>query len=117
MEGWHGCGSGGDSYDPGRISELAPRRGGARRARPLLRRATLGGRDARRAPVRERRRAAGDRGAGLVGARASRLARGVRRTRSEEHTSELQSRVDLVCRLLLEKKKKKTPKDENRRNI
>src|SRR5438105_1751318 len=30
------------------------------------------------------------------------------RLRSEEHTSELQSRVDLVCRLLLEKKKKKT---------
>src|SRR5699024_11725234 len=28
------------------------------------------------------------------------------RTRSEEHTSELQSRFDLVCRLLLEKKKK-----------
>src|SRR2546428_5056898 len=28
------------------------------------------------------------------------------RTRSEEHTSELQSRSDLVCRLLLEKKKK-----------
>src|SRR5207249_10410975 len=28
--------------------------------------------------------------------------------RSEEHTSELQSRFDLVCRLLLEKKKKKT---------
>src|SRR2546428_2442415 len=27
--------------------------------------------------------------------------------RSEEHTSELQSRSDLVCRLLLEKKKKK----------
>src|SRR2546421_9199931 len=27
-------------------------------------------------------------------------------TRSEEHTSELQSRSDLVCRLLLEKKKK-----------
>src|SRR5207247_7944593 len=26
--------------------------------------------------------------------------------RSEEHTSELQSRVDLVCRLLLEKKKR-----------
>src|SRR5207247_6316520 len=38
--------------------------------------------------------------------------RGVRRlpplrVRSEEHTSELQSRVDLVCRLLLEKKKTK----------
>src|SRR5438874_4337882 len=30
--------------------------------------------------------------------------------RSEEHTSELQSRRDLVCRLLLEKKKKKEPK-------
>src|SRR2546421_783931 len=30
-----------------------------------------------------------------------------RGTRSEEHTSELQSRSDLVCRLLLEKKKKK----------
>src|SRR5204862_4934437 len=29
------------------------------------------------------------------------------RVRSEEHTSELQSRRDLVCRLLLEKKKKK----------
>src|SRR5437868_12096477 len=29
------------------------------------------------------------------------------RMRSEEHTSELQSRFDLVCRLLLEKKKKK----------
>src|SRR5438105_13516302 len=28
--------------------------------------------------------------------------------RSEEHTSELQSRVDLVCRLLLEKKNKTT---------
>src|SRR2546428_7155618 len=28
--------------------------------------------------------------------------------RSEEHTSELQSRSDLVCRLLLEKKKKQT---------
>src|SRR5690349_22408773 len=29
--------------------------------------------------------------------------------RSEEHTSELQSRRDLVCRLLLEKKKKNSP--------
>src|SRR2546421_1860712 len=39
------------------------------------------------------------------------------RPRSEEHTSELQSRSDLVCRLLLEKKKNKhaqadTPVDE-----
>src|SRR5699024_508931 len=32
---------------------------------------------------------------------------GVDRERSEEHTSELQSRFDLVCRLLLEKKKNK----------
>src|SRR5256885_6795446 len=31
------------------------------------------------------------------------------RTRSEEHTSELQSPCNLVCRLLLEKKKKQTP--------
>src|SRR2546427_6684358 len=31
--------------------------------------------------------------------------------RSEEHTSELQSQSNLVCRLLLEKKKKKTRKD------
>src|SRR5690242_21588744 len=30
---------------------------------------------------------------------------GVRSSRSEEHTSELQSHVNLVCRLLLEKKK------------
>src|SRR2546428_5513420 len=29
-------------------------------------------------------------------------------SRSEEHTSELQSRSDLVCRLLLEKKKKRS---------
>src|SRR5690349_22962526 len=33
-------------------------------------------------------------------------------TRSEEHTSELQSRRDLVCRLLLEKKKKKKKKQK-----
>src|SRR5690349_23894645 len=41
-------------------------------------------------------------------ARPLRRARAVRRggARSEEHTSELQSRRDLVCRLLLEKKKK-----------
>src|SRR5438445_8921380 len=33
------------------------------------------------------------------------VARGARDSRSEEHTSELQSRQYLVCRLLLEKKK------------
>src|SRR5579885_3808031 len=32
-------------------------------------------------------------------------------TRSDEHTSELQSRFDLVCRLLLEKKKKQRNRD------
>src|SRR2546429_3940170 len=37
--------------------------------------------------------------------------RGNPRTRSEEHTSELQSRLHLVCRLLLEKKKKKNKPD------
>src|SRR5437870_7908459 len=37
-------------------------------------------------------------------------------TRSEEHTSELQSRGHLVCRLLLEKKKKKKKKQRNARN-
>src|SRR5437868_8003068 len=34
--------------------------------------------------------------------------------RSEEHTSELQSRFDLVCRLLLEKKKKKPITQQHR---
>src|SRR6266536_2915699 len=40
-------------------------------------------------------------------------------SRSEEHTSELQSRVDLVCRLLLEKKKgRRLPDDHaDRRRI
>src|SRR2546429_4138266 len=36
---------------------------------------------------------------------ALRMALARRRPRSEEHTSELQSRLHLVCRLLLEKKK------------
>src|SRR5687768_17947756 len=35
------------------------------------------------------------------------------RMRSEEHTSELQSRLHLVCRLLLEKKKKKQTKKQS----
>src|SRR5690349_22282466 len=37
--------------------------------------------------------------------------------RSEEHTSELQSRRDLVCRLLLEKKKKKKKKITQNKEI
>src|SRR5690349_22190799 len=37
--------------------------------------------------------------------------------RSEEHTSELQSRRDLVCRLLLEKKKKRDYLDAGYRRV
>src|SRR5438034_4032765 len=37
-------------------------------------------------------------------------------SRSEEHTSELQSHSDLVCRLLLEKKKKKKHITENKKS-
>src|SRR5437868_12635111 len=59
-------------------------------------RANLAGRPTRRSPVRARR-------AAIPALRES----GRTRIRSEEHTSELQSRFDLVCRLLLEKKKKK----------
>src|SRR3712207_7471746 len=65
---------------------------GGRRRRPVLR---------RRRPNRgdgERQRQDGDECAG------ERRSAG----RSEEHTSELQSRQYLVCRLLLEKKKKRT---------
>src|SRR5690606_39939854 len=40
-----------------------------------------------------------------LGPRRVRVHRDGRRLRSEEHTSELQSRENLVCRLLLEKKK------------
>src|SRR5699024_12519337 len=39
-----------------------------------------------------------------------RLSDAERNSRSEEHTSELQSRFDLVCRLLLEKKNNKNNK-------
>src|SRR5438093_4461642 len=42
-------------------------------------------------------------------------ARRSRHTRSEEHTSELQSLTNLVCRLLLEKKKKKNTKTTNKK--
>src|SRR2546428_13848454 len=63
------------------------------------------------ASVGARRRGGGPRGAARHAAGRSRGRPAVRRrrggrTRSEEHTSELQSRSDLVCRLLLEKKKK-----------
>src|SRR5687768_18101815 len=42
---------------------------------------------------------------GAVGAAAAHAALAAHALRSEEHTSELQSRLHLVCRLLLEKKK------------
>src|SRR2546422_1470370 len=42
----------------------------------------------------------------VVGDEAAEITTAGTRFRSEEHTSELQSRLHLVCRLLLEKKKK-----------
>src|SRR5205809_6320049 len=50
-----------------------------------------------------------------AGLRAECRARGPSHARSEEHTSELQSRLHLVCRLLLEKKKEtdQTKKEEH----
>src|SRR5712664_982526 len=69
----------------------APALRGGRRDRPRRR-----GHDGR-----ERALCAAGRPRAYVTRRARRLCR------SEEHTSELQSRSDLVCRLLLEKKKKK----------
>src|SRR5699024_11359690 len=41
----------------------------------------------------------------IIGSSRPRAAIGIAAVRSEEHTSELQSRFELVCRLLLEKKK------------
>src|SRR5688572_31240412 len=41
---------------------------------------------------------------------------GIRQSRSEEHTSELQSQSNLVCRLLLEKKKKIKSNEEECKN-
>src|SRR3712207_7377041 len=45
---------------------------------------------------------------GLIGRTRPTSTRAIVEKRSEEHTSELQSRQYLVCRLLLEKKKKNT---------
>src|SRR2546426_8263205 len=54
----------------------------------------------------EHRPAAGAPQGRAVGVRPAAALRGRRPDRSEEHTSELQSPCNLVCRLLLEKKKK-----------
>src|SRR5207248_9771704 len=84
-----------------------------RRSSDLVRR--LGRLEALRARAAHRRRRDEDRARGLQGGGLPRrrLAPRGRRTdrredRSEEHTSELQSPYDLVCRLLLEKKNKTT---------
>src|SRR3989475_3344156 len=55
----------------------------------------------------------------ILVARGQRVKRGQKIARSEEHTSELQSQSNLVCRLLLEKKKKKKKdkKDKERRIV
>src|SRR5690349_23754205 len=57
----------------------------------------------------DRRRDRRSRGSGLPALQAD--------GRSEEHTSELQSRRDLVCRLLLEKKKKQHLICSNLQNV
>src|SRR3989454_2719404 len=94
-----------------------PRPGRPGRA-AVLRPPTTPGRDSRAVDAAPRRRRsrrrvrarlhAGARAAarGTAGARCA-WPRPCRRARSEEHTSELQSPCNLVCRLLLEKKKKK----------
>src|SRR3989475_4177255 len=84
-----------------------------------------------RSPALSAGRAARRRRRGLVGGALRGRTRGVRRDgvpvvhsrrelhrfryRSEEHTSELQSQSNLVCRLLLEKKKKITTSTMNPR--
>src|SRR2546427_13214900 len=67
-------------------------------------RAAVPGRLERAAAVRAG--AGGSRGPGRLGGTAARRGARDRRSRSEEHTSELQSQSNIVCRLLLEKKKK-----------
>src|SRR5690606_41739126 len=57
------------------------------------------------ARITRRPRATRRAGARLTSARGRRGEEGPSSPRSEEHTSELQSRENLVCRLLLEKKK------------
>src|SRR3712207_7119616 len=65
-------------------------------------------REAQRVPAVVRAQADEDRGRPLPAQLQPQADQARRRRRSEEHTSELQSRQYLVCRLLLEKKKNKT---------
>src|SRR5207249_10832353 len=84
----------------------------SRRSSESLRRCCSGGRAIRAPPLCSTGRslailAAGDdrcAARGLAVRLEPRVPRDDRVRRSEEHTSELQSRFDLVCRLLLEKK-------------
>src|SRR5437870_7590876 len=71
-------------------------------------RLAVGALDARRLPGRVGARSLAEAGR-RVHLIAPVLAAPVLAARSEEHTSELQSRGHLVCRLLLEKKNKQTP--------
>src|SRR2546427_8509918 len=93
------------------ITRIAGRRLTRRRAAALLRISERQVRRLYRAFVQ-------DGAAGLVSRRRGRPS--ARRlpaaTRSEEHTSELQSQSNLVCRLLLEKKKKKKEHNNLRRD-
>src|SRR5699024_11895565 len=66
--------------------------------------------------LKEALREAGARVHVYTGKSAADSRRMARLARSEEHTSELQSRFDLVCRLLLEKKKKNTQKKQHIKN-
>src|SRR2546422_4941899 len=77
----------------GRVARISAAKGSPTR---------LGGAHAAKATVPATRR----QGRGVAGACTSAAV-----SRSEEHTSELQSRLHLVCRLLLEKKKKKNRKN------
>src|SRR5688572_32486137 len=81
-------------------------RSSARHARDALPRNQRRRRGRRAAPIHQLGRAA---------ARHLRSSAQVR-SRSEEHTSELQSQSNLVCRLLLEKKKKKKITTPNQKN-
>src|SRR5207302_3009714 len=81
-----------------------------RRALPD-RRARSGGGGVRQGALARARKRPPRPGGGALSCTLQRLERpGLSYVRSEEHTSELQSRENLVCRLLLEKKKTKNQK-------
>src|SRR2546430_12335758 len=87
----------------------------------LFRSARGRGQARRGAPQVPASRGSAEGGGGALQPRAVGAADGARlrgdRARSEEHTSELQSQSNLVCRLLLEKKKITTCAHRRRRNL